>query len=303
MNVSTELERFLAMFLLDLQVARKSTSTIEHYSGATRKFAKWWEEAHTREFDPVAVTKEDVKRWILYLRENYAEASVRNFFVGFRAFCKWAVREEFLETDPTTGIPTPEMPASDKKILEPDQIADVLRQLDKERNWRDAAIVALFFESGMRSREVCELKHSQIDWKEQVIVLGAANTKTKQPRLTLLGNQTQRFLLRMGANRSDPDDYVFLTRTGRPYNRSTLYKVVNKIFKRFGYEGIHPHLMRHSAASALSMAGMDSRDLDEVFGWNDPRTSKIYTRKIAKQRAVAAQRQLNPLDVVTTRKR
>lgn len=292
MNVENELERCIAMFSLDLKVSGKRAPTVTHYTTGTLRFAKWWEEHQGKPFAPKAVTKTDVKLWVVYLRDTYKPSTVRNFFVGFRSFCKWAVGEGVMKSDPTVGIATPEMPTTEKQIVGPEDILTVLKMLERKKNWRDASIIAMLFESGIRSRELCTMLNRQVDWEKEAIHLEF--TKSGQPRVTMLGPQTQRYLLRLGQQSKPKEDPVFISRTGKMLNRSTLYDIVHKHFGAAGLDA-HPHLMRHSAASALALAGMDSKDLDEVFGWDDPRTSKVYTRQVSKQRALNAQRKLSPL--------
>ena len=285
MNPIDEHERLLRSFAIDLKLARKSPATIGHYTEATRAFAKWWGK-------PLEKAKPaDIKDYMLWMDESLSKSTVRNRFAGLRAFYKWAVVSSEFDTDPTRNIPVPPRPDVQKAIVTVDDVLLVLRLLEKEKNFRDAAVVALLYETGIRSRNLCELRARDINWKDETIQL--SDTKTKVPVTVPLGGYTQKYLLRI-LREVDGDEYVFRTRTGRPFTRSTLWDVVQKAFAKAGIKA-HPHLMRHSAASALALAGMDSKDLDVLFGWSDPRTSLTYTRQVASQRAVKKSREFHPL--------
>lgn len=70
---------------------------------------------------------------------------------------------------------------------------------------------------------------------------------------------------------------LFLSRTGRPLERTAVWVIVNRWAKRVGLRGIHPHMLRHSFATHLMTGGADLRVVQEMLGHASIATTEIYT--------------------------
>jgi integrase/recombinase XerD len=71
---------------------------------------------------------------------------------------------------------------------------------------------------------------------------------------------------------------LFLSRTGRPLDRASLFNIVRKQALIAGIpENISPHMLRHSFASHLLAGGADLRVVQEMLGHSDISTTQIYT--------------------------
>ena len=74
------------------------------------------------------------------------------------------------------------------------------------------------------------------------------------------------------------DGRLFLTRSGRPMNRETVWKLVQRYAVRTGCgTEIGPHTLRHSFATHLLAGGADIRALQEMLGHSNIRTTQVYT--------------------------
>ncbi len=68
-------------------------------------------------------------------------------------------------------------------------------------------------------------------------------------------------------------------RTGRQY--TDIRKALARAAKKAGVEKhIHPHLMRHSFATALLANGVDVRIVQELLGHSELATTQIYTHVV-----------------------
>jgi len=73
-------------------------------------------------------------------------------------------------------------------------------------------------------------------------------------------------------------DRVFLSRTGRPLDRTNCWRMVAKYARRMGVTGrLSPHTLRHSFATHMLAGGADLRVVQEMLGHADIATTQIYT--------------------------
>ena len=89
-------------------------------------------------------------------------------------------------------------------------------------------------------------------------------------------------------------DRVFLSRTGRPLDRSNCWRMVIKYARRLGIAGkLSPHTLRHSFATHLLAGGADLRVVQEMLGHSDISTTQIYTH-VDSSRLKAVHQQFHP---------
>jgi len=72
---------------------------------------------------------------------------------------------------------------------------------------------------------------------------------------------------------------LFITKNSNPMERTSIYRVVKKTAFNTGLkDSIHPHTLRHSAATHMLEAGCDLRTLQEFLGHSSVSTTQIYTK-------------------------
>ena len=73
-------------------------------------------------------------------------------------------------------------------------------------------------------------------------------------------------------------DALFLSRTGRPLDRTNIWRLVRKYARIAGInEHLSPHTLRHCFATHLLAGGADLRIVQELLGHADVTTTQIYT--------------------------
>lgn len=202
------------------------------------------------------------------------------------------------------------------KILNIEQVARLIGAPDPEDTkfyHRDVAILELLYAAGLRASELCGLKIKDVNLqvgavrvlgkgsKERIVpigkaCIGAITRYLIEGRERLLGHGCKP--VRDGSIRAKPDgftpvaqDLLFLSRSGKPFDRVSLWMLVEKYARKSGLlNEVGPHVLRHCFASHLLGGGADLRVVQELLGHSDIATTQIYThvdtarlRKVHKQ--------------------
>lgn len=94
-------------------------------------------------------------------------------------------------------------------------------------------------------------------------------------------------------------DLVFTTELGTPLDPSNVRRTFSRLARLAGLEHLHPHMLRHAAASLLSAAGVPIEDISDTLGHRSVTvTAEIYRHPIAPVRSghVAAMTRLASRD-------
>lgn len=215
--------------------------------------------------------------------------SLARHLASIRAFCRWLHARGVVAEDPTELLLRPARWRRLPKALSPSQVSKLIEAPCPPSHgkgpplWlRDRAMLELMYACGVRASEVCDLADDDPvrdvailrvrgkGDKERVVPMGmpavhwiARYRQECRPMLVALGN---RHLGRL-----------FLSRTGRPLERTAVWVIVNRWAKRVGLRGIHPHMLRHSFATHLMTGGADLRVVQEMLGHASIATTEIYT--------------------------
>ncbi len=135
-------------------------------------------------------------------------------------------------------------------------------------------IVFVALHTGMRKGEILNLKWSQIDLKNDLILL--EKTKNGERREIPMSQLLKSLFLRLKASRTLDTDYVFVNpETGKPYRRD-LKRSFASACRRAGIHDFHFHDLRHTFASHLVMSGVDLTTVKELLGHKDIKMTLRY---------------------------
>lgn len=274
-----------------LKAARRSPHTIRQYRHCAVRFSEWLLR------DPSDATREEVVRFLSDLQGQYRPATVRHYFNGLRAFFKFLVDEGDIASSPFDKVKAPTVPEVPKDVLTLKEVGDALSALDAQKGLRDAALVSLLIDTGMRASEVVSIRNGDINWEDMTITL--SGTKNNDVRVVPFGESTGSRILRWTRGRKDSGEFLFVgsrRRAGLQLTPNGVYQIVNKAFTRLGHPEIGPHDLRHTFAT-LYLDDPDARldDLREICGWKSEAMARRYTKQGATRRAIAGHRRSSPL--------
>ncbi|MCC7417457.1 MAG: tyrosine recombinase XerC [Acidobacteria bacterium] len=263
---------------------------------------------------PEALDDEAVRAYLgdLY-RRGCSRATAARKLAAVRTFLKFLRREEILARDPGELVKTPRAEVRVPAHLSEAEMARLLAAAagaaPLER--RDAAILELFYASGLRLGELCGLDLEDVNLAARMVrVLGkggrprlvpfngaaagalraylaARETILEQGRREGLDGRTrqERSGRRSGPScPSRPSCPLFVNYRGGRLTVRSVDRIVRRYATASGARaGISPHALRHSFATHLLQRGADLRAIQELLGHARLSTTQRYTHVNATQ--------------------
>jgi integrase/recombinase XerD len=285
-----------------LRAENKRQQTIDHYIGASRQFLAYAAAENLPALENV--TREHVEMWLERLHETYKPHSVRNRFIGVRIFFRWLLAEGEIERDPTARIKPPQVDQVAKDVATVENLSRVFAQLDKTardrkaapsdraRAERDALIIAILYDTGMRAGELADLRTEYVNVDTGIIFI--ATTKNHRSRVVRLSPVGLGYLDRYLRHLPAAPEYLLEGKRGR-MTRSGVYQVVTERFAQAGVKAtIGPHDLRHTSASHV-VGSMSESEMMTLFGWSDAEMARHYSRQALEKTALEAHGRASPL--------
>ena len=173
-------------FIEHLRVVRHcSPHTLGAYSSDVAGFLRFADDAGA----PIDALL--VRRYLAHLQNvGNAKSSLARKVAALRAFFKYLVRREVIETDPTEGIRPPSQSRKLPKVVPEDLIGSLMAAPDSSgpTGLRDIAIMETLYSTGLRISELLSLTPDQVDSRsDEITVIG----KRDKERIVFLGSKAR----------------------------------------------------------------------------------------------------------------
>ncbi len=147
-------------------------------------------------------------------------------------------------------------------------------------NSRNKTILDFMYSTACRVSELCDVKISDIDFDEEYVKLtGKGNKQRLVPIGSALKENLIEYLRFRNKFSKNENQFLFLSKNNNKLERTSIYRIVKKIANNNKINtNIHPHTLRHSAATHMLESGCDLRTLQEFLGHSSVSTTKIYTK-------------------------
>ena len=322
-EVLNKYDEAAAFFLHELEAQHRSEETIKNHVGSLGRFRDFFIRFHEDEDDVSDPKYLDFQTWRDELEaEGKASSSITIYLNNLRQFFACVSDEEledirFYDRNPVPKriIPGPGKEAKKpyEQFLTDEQIA---RLWENNPQWahtrqkplwaRNYAIIMILLATEIRSKEILDLKVSDVDFEYgEIQVWSGKGDKYRCVDCPDIALDAVSLYLRSGIRPEglSDDDYLFgNTRVkghmGKPvygdeWHRGTkqwLADIVKKHVKMVtGVDRISPHDLRHVGARLDLHNGMRAEELQAKLGHEALQTTQIYSGKLGtKRRRVSA---------------
>ncbi len=248
------------------------------------------------------LTTAHVRSWLgAGQQSGWSRATTARRAAAARTFTSWAVRHGELATDPAGRLVSPRRPRHLPRVL--DQ-AEAQRLCEAARaaadsgpvGLRDHALVELLYATGARVGESVGMDLGDVDRERRAV---RVTGKGDKERVVPLGVPALRALDRWldegrpALATAASAGAVFLGRRGGRLDQRQARDAVARAARAAGLDDVHPHALRHTAATHVLDGGADLRLVQELLGHATLTTTEIYTH-VSQARLLAAYHQAHP---------
>jgi len=280
-----------------LEVERNvSPRTLVNYRHALTQFRRGVPAPGWRE-----LTSDDFRRYLFACgKRDLARPTIRLHFAALRTFYKFLNQRHGLRDNPLRAVQLPKLEKKLPVFLTAPQIEELLSaplRVKKQAQapvWmpaRDAAILELFYSSGLRLAELVALDVKDVDdFSETVRVLG----KGRKERVVPVGAPALEAIQRYRQAARVETGPLFLSKVRRRLAAANVWLAIQRYLQHTSIPvRISPHKLRHSFATHLLDAGADLRSVQALLGHASLSTTQIYTH-VTTERLKKAYDQAHP---------
>ncbi len=285
------IEKCLKDYLDYLEIEKnRSLKTRENYERYLKCFINF-----SKIKTPKDISVEKIKAFRIQLARNekgLKKITQTYYAIAIRNFLKYLIRNDYEVISPDKI----ELPKISRRQIDIIEYADLERFLSSPpqntlRGLRDRAILELFFSTGLRISELCNLDRYINLSRDEFTVRG----KGEKLRVVFLSGRAKAALKNYLDKRPDALEYMFVSLSKQVSPLKTP-KVIGKITPRAVQrlvefyrrkagitKKITPHQIRHQFATDLLINGADLRAVQEMLGHSSIATTQIYTHLTNKE--------------------
>lgn len=265
----------------DLRRTAAAERTRRAYDVDARQFARW---AAERAIAPDAVQPRELRRYLAHVsRQGCAPTTSARKLAALRALFRGQRERGRLAQNPADLLSAPKRGSYLPKVLKASEVASLLDRIPAASplQLRDRALFELAYACGLRAEEIVTLRTTDVDYDSEQLRIEGKGSKTRfvpvgEPAMNALRGYLERA---RPALVSEPNDALFLSKTGRPLHTSDVRRRLRGWSTRSGIAGeVSPHALRHSFATHLLDGGADLRSIQELLGHSSISTTQVYTR-------------------------
>jgi site-specific recombinase XerD len=304
----SELELSLREYLIKLRGENYSPATIEKYGWHLERWVTWLSRRGITR--PGQLTRLLLREWAAELyelpqmrrpKEKWGPATIRLAVMTVRGVLGFLADEGQMGTNLVEALKAPAVKKRVQRTLTSEEVGLLLAACDDSRaGQRNATLVSLLVDSGLRASEVARLRWTDLNIGVRLpgvtlnflVVVG----KGGDEQIAYFGQATVERLQRWQTiRRAAPEvDEVFSSLTrGEPMTRYGIRRALSLLGKKAGVSGVTPHSLRRAFACIADEAGASTRDVQAWGRWSDITMVERYTQALRAGRKYVAH---SPMD-------
>jgi site-specific recombinase XerD len=270
-------------------MADKSPNTVKNYRVDFNQFIKIVGDKNINE-----ITKADIAKFRMTLQmQNKKSSTIARKLASVNSLFQYLMDLELVNSSPITKSHRPKVSQKIPSALSNEEVKKLIDALD---SIQDKAIVVLFLTTGLRSSELLSIKKSNIiverngqtfsidrliedEVKEgDIAYIRVVGKGDKEREVPITGKPLEILVqyLKSIDEFLDDNEYIF------PISYHLLWRKIKNIGKKLAIT-LHPHKLRHTAATMALSSGAELRVIQELLGHASPVTTARYAKVGQKQ--------------------
>jgi integrase len=249
--VADRVEDLLETFILQRLSQNRSGGEIARL--LRREVGKAWAGRSIHE-----ISKRDVVEVVTAIEQRGAPVAANKALKAIKTFLRWCVGRAVLDQSPAEGVPVPSKEVARDRVLDDNELADVLLAARKIGG-PYGGIVELLALTGQRREEVARLQWAELDLAQRVWTLPKSRTKNAKAHVVHLSEQSMAVLTR--ADRPSP--YVFSQLGGNPFQEFSRAK--RRLDELSGVTRWRLHDLRRTCVSGMARLGVAPHVADKIL--------------------------------------
>ncbi len=227
------------------------------------------------------LTNHVVRQFAAWLHmQNMSAVSIKRILSAGRGLSKYLIQQGQLKSNPFEDVRAPKTAKRLPKTLSVDQVT-ALVELDvaDPLSYRDKAILELFYSSGLRLAELCNIDLNDLNLADGMVRVTGKGNKTRDLPVGKMADQAIRnWLIQRNSLAIKDYEALFISKRGTRISPRTIQQRVKYWAAKQGiYIPVSPHMLRHSFASHLLESSGELRAVQELLGHANISTTQIYT--------------------------
>ena len=275
MNIKSKINKSISSFSEYLLYQKGlSQNTVDSYKSDLTKLSNYLENQD--------LSKASIDNFFIDMSEfNYSSSTKKRMHSSIKNFLKYIKENEDYESIDISDIKL----KSSKKLPEVLSITDIENMInfynhETYLDSRNRTVIDVLYSTGCRVSELCDINISDIDLDEKYLKLKGKGSKQ---RIVPIGSMLYKNLMQylnvretFLQNRGEP---LFLSKSKNKLDRTAVFRIIKKTAKNISLQtDVHPHTLRHSAATHMLEGGCDLRTVQEFLGHSSVSTTQIYTK-------------------------
>ncbi len=283
------MESQIRKYLEYLETERNySPNTIAAYEDDLRQFTEFLHKHFSDKSFSLADIDQVTIRLFLgdCLEQEFSKRSIARKLACLKSFFKYMYKIHEVKANPASNVATPKLEKRLPQYLDEESIKKLMQQPDTSTTMgkRDAAILELFYSTGIRLSELINLRRGDVDFPGGTIRVTGKGSKD---RIVPFGRPAKAALQQYLGSRTDLlprrptkeiSEILFLTKRGKRLNPKGVNLLMNDYIGRVSeIQKKSPHVLRHTFATHLLNRGADLRAVKELLGHESLSTTQVYT--------------------------
>ena len=250
-----------------------SPNTVDSYISDLKKLSLYLQDSE--------ISQQSIENYFLDISDfNYSTSTKKRFYSSIKNFLKYLDEEENILQIKLSELRL----KSIRKLPEVLNVEDIEKMINAYKhddflNSRNKTIIDVLYSTGCRVSELCNINLSDLDLVDNSLKLKGKGSKQ---RIVPIGSELKVNLLKYLKIRENfinsKGEPLFLTKSRNNLDRTAVFRIIKSTALKASLDtNIHPHTLRHSAATHMLEGGCDLRTVQEFLGHSSVSTTQIYT--------------------------